>query len=325
MFQTLDQVQEAVRGFWTARILLSAVELDLLAPLTPGPVTAEEAARACGTDPRATGILLDALASLGLVTREGDRYRASELAARHLSSAANEPVLGMFRHQAELWRRWSRLSDVVRSGRPTPRDDSSPLQHESFILAMHDSKRNQSLEDWIPIDLFGLHSAIDLGGGPGTLAVAIAKACPGATVVLFDRPATLDVAAHVVPGELWGSRVVPRAGDLLEEAPYGEGFDLAILSAVLHSFGEQACAGVVKRAALALRPGGRLLVRETLLDASHAGPPRAALFSVNMLVGTEHGRSYTLDEIAGWMRDAGLEGIERLPGDVVVATRSARG
>lgn len=323
--ESIEACQDAVRGFWTARVLLTAAELDLLAPITRCPSTASEVATSQGTDPRATEIVLDALTALGLIHKDKGRYHASTLATRHLSSHSEEPVMGMLQHQAELWDRWSQLTDVVRTGQPAPRQGDQRVKHHAFIRAMHDMKRHQGPSDWIPISLDGVRTAIDLGGGPGTLAVAIAETCPEATVVLFDRPATIEVAATVVPSDLWQSRVVPRAGDLLVEPSYGAGFDLAVLSAVLHSMGPKDAALVTRRAVECLAPGGRLLIRETILDDDRSGPARAALFAVNMLVGTPEGRSYTASELTGWMRDGGLVDIQRLPdgrGDALVGTRA---
>lgn len=326
MFDTFEKIQHGARAYWGIRVLLTAAELDLFTALAAGPRTVAEVAGTCGTDERATRILLDALVSLGLLVKQGDTWWASAVAARHLAAGSPEPALGMLLHQAELWRRWSQLTEVVRTGRPAPRGDDAPAKHESFIRAMHEMKLGEDLSYLLPVDLSGVDRAIDLGGGPGTLAMALLRSRPGAVVTLLDRPATLDVAARVVPPDLWGTRIVPLAADLLERPYYGEGYDLAILSAVLHAMGEGDCARVVQRAAACLRPGGQLLVREFILEDDRAGPPRAALFSVNMLVGTPAGRSYTFPEMAAWMRDAGLVDVHRTPddrADAVVGTRPA--
>ncbi len=324
MISDLRRLQEVLRAAWTPRVVLSAVELDLFTPCTPGPASAAEVAALRSTDPRATEVLLDALAALGLLDKREGRYRATDLAARHLSPGSPEPLVGMVLHQSTLWGRWSHLTDVVRTGRPVPQGEAGGSEHASFIRAMADHKAGLGLADLLPVDLTGVRRVVDLGGGPGTLAVAVARALPDARVTLVDREATLTIAAGVVPADLWGSRVVGLAADLETDDPLGSGYDLAILSAVLHAYGAATATRMVARAVEALVPGGRLVVREQVLDEDRTAPLAAALFSVNMLVGTPEGRSYTYAEIAGWMEAAGLVGLERHPverGEAIVGRR----
>jgi SAM-dependent methyltransferase len=325
MTEELRSFQEMLRGAWPTRVVLSAVELDVFTPCTPGPASAVQVAAARSTDPRATEVLLDALAALGLLLKHEGTYRAAPLAARHLSPGAPQPLVGMILHQNVLWNRWSHLTEVVRSGQPAPREAEGEAEHEAFIRAMADHKAGLGLTDLLPVDLEGVRRVVDLGGGPGTLAVALTRALPMVEVVLVDRPETLDIAARLVPADLWGSRIRGLAADLETGDPVGSGYDLAILSAVLHAFGPRTAARVVDHAVRCLAPGGRLVVREQVLEDDRTGPVSAALFSVNMLVGTREGRSYTAREIAGWMEAAGLGGLERHPterGEAIVGRRA---
>lgn len=321
-----EALEALLRRFYTARIALSAVELDLFSPCHPGPATAAEVAAACGTDPRATGVMLEALAGMGLLERQGQGFAVAPVAARHLVAAAPEPMHGMAYHYLHQWERWSQLSEVVRSGAHLPRDHQPRRVHRDFVRAMDDKKAHLPLERMLPVPLEGLRRVVDLGGGPGTLAVALAQALPAVQVTLVDRPRTLAVAQERVPAALWGQRVIPLAADLCGEDPIGEGYDLAVLSAVLHAHDAPAAAWMVGRAVRALRPGGRLVIRELLVDDED--PERAldaAVFSVSLLINTEGGRSFRRDEILGWMRAAGLGGIEILPverGVALVGTRA---
>jgi hypothetical protein len=72
-----------------------------------------------------------------------------------------------------------------------------------------------------------------------------------------------------------------------------------------------------------LVPGGHLVIREFILDEDRTAPPFAALFALNMLVGTEHGNSYTESDYRTWMTAAGLRAIVRPDpqGDVLVAVK----
>ncbi len=309
-----DDLRAVLRQPYAARILLSAVELGLFGPCTPGPATAAEVAQACGTEPRATGVVLDALAGLGLLLRGLEGYRAGALAARHLAPHSPEPLHGMVSHYLLQWERWSQLSQVLREGGPLPRTGQPASAMRDFARAMDDGKAHVPIEALLPIPLEGVRRAVDLGGGPGTMAVALARALPELQVDLVDRAEVLAVARERIPPELWGARVLGVEADLCRwELPRGR-YDLAILSAVLHGYGEEQAAGLVARAARGLAPGGRLVVRELLVDDPDPDRARdAAVFSVGMLLNTARGRSFTGGEIEGWMREAGLEEPARVP------------
>jgi SAM-dependent methyltransferase len=308
-----DALRALLRQPYAARVLLSAVELGLFEPCVPGPASASEVARACRTDPRATGVMLEALVAMGLLERCPQGFSASPVVARHLVQSAPQPLHGMVYHYLHQWQRWSQLSEVVRSGQALPREGQPRRVHRDFVHAMDDNKAHLSVASMLPIPLDGLRRVVDLGGGPGTLAVALVRASPELQVTLVDLPRTISIAAERVPAELWGSRVIPVEADLRGEDPIGEGYDLAVLSAVLHAHSTQDAAWMVGRAARCLRPGGRLVIRELILDDPDLHRAMdAAIFSVSLLINTLQGRSFRQEELLGWMRAAGLEDIELL-------------
>ena len=94
---------------------------------------------------------------------------------------------------------------------------------------------------------------------------------------------------------------------------FGEGYDVAWLSQILHAEGPETCRALVRKAMSSLLPGGLLLIHEFILNNDMAGPLMPALFSLNMLCGTEAGRSYSERQITEMMAEAGARDIRRLP------------
>jgi SAM-dependent methyltransferase len=166
---------------------------------------------------------------------------------------------------------------------------------------------------------------LDVGGGPGTFAIAFAEAEPGLHAEVLDQAPVLPIAEGHIRAAGLESRVTTRAGDL-RKGSLGEGYDLILLSAICHMLGEEENRDLLARCARALAPGGRVAIREFILDPDRAGPPGPALFALNMLVGTEHGNSYTEAEYRSWMEQAGLEEINRPEpaGDWVIGRRVAK-
>jgi predicted O-methyltransferase YrrM len=323
---TYDALIEKVRAAWPARIILTAAELGVADALDGKSLTAAEAAAAMKTDPRATELLLNALTALGLATKAGDRYANTPEAAALL--ARSSPTCGAagLRHHANLWKTWSALTDVVRTGRPAHREpERSVDEYHDFVRAMYDFAWDRAQLLAKALDLSTTRRMLDLGGGPGSYAIACAQRNPGLQAVVFDRPPALDVAREIVAKHGAGGQVTLQAGDFITDA-VGGGYDLVLVSQILHSYDEAQCRAIVKKSADALVPGGWLVVQEFLLEEDRVSPPPSALFAINMLVNTAGGRTYTWREVEGWLADAGLTGVERLafppPGGVVVGTKA---
>jgi cyclopropane fatty-acyl-phospholipid synthase-like methyltransferase len=111
------------------------------------------------------------------------------------------------------------------------------------------------------------------------------------------------------------AQVSVRPGDMLQGG-LGSGYDIILLNAICHMFSEEENRDIFRRARQALGPGGRLVVQDFILNPDKTGPQHAALFSLNMLVATDAGASYSELEYNEWMKDAGFAEVRRinLPG-----------
>jgi SAM-dependent methyltransferase len=300
--RTLPDLIQAARGFQESRALLTALELDLLAAVGDGAGAAQVAA-AAGTDPRATAMLLNALAALGVLAKDGERFRCTE-AGRGL---ARERA-GLL-HMAHLWRTWSTLTDCVRTGR-SGRSGPQGGDVEHFIEAMHARARTIAAGSAALIGARGVRRLLDVGGGPGDFAIAFAQAEPGLRAEVMDLGPVLPIArGHILAAGL-EDRVAVREGDLRTD-PLGQDYDLILVSAICHMLDEAGNRDLLGRCVRALAPGGRVAIREFILDPDRAGPPQAALFALNMLVGTERGNTYTEADYRGWLEAAGCVRVVR--------------
>jgi len=320
-----DDMQQTVRGFRESRILLTAVELDLFTAAGEG-TTAEEIASTANTDPRATTLMLDALVAIGLMLKNGDDFSPSPAAARFLSASGRDDARTALMHQSHLWDRWAQLTDSVRTGRPakaaTKRDAAWT---EAFIAAMDRNAKGRAPQIVRAVGTHGVRRLLDVGGGSGAYAIAFAAASPELHAEIVDLESVLPITLRHIDAARLGDRVKARPGDLRSDT-FGEGFDVVLLSAICHMLSEAENADLIRRCQAALAPGGRLVIQDFVLDDDRTGPREAALFSINMLVGTERGRSYAEDEYAAWMTEAGLNDIVRigLPGPTALMTGTRR-
>jgi len=288
-------------GFRASRVVLTANNLRVFENIGKGS-SSDDLAKALRTDLRAMEILLDAVASLGLLRKSGTAYRLTPTAKRFLLPESPWYQGDMLRHADMLWKNWSGLDNVVRSGLP---NRAGARDHDVFIRAMHNNAVLRAPQVIAGLDLRGVRTALDLGGGPGTYSMALAKR--GVAVTLFDLPDTLEVAQEVVRKSRL-KNVTFRSGDFHFD-DIGSGYDLVLISQVLHSNSTVENIALLGKAHDALAPHGRVAIHEFSLNEDHASPVPGALFSVNMLVNTAGGRSYTRKEMKSWLTKAGLKSV----------------
>jgi SAM-dependent methyltransferase len=290
------------KGFWSSRVLLTANNLRVFDCLEK-PKTTEEVAYLIAADVRATEILLNALTGLKLLRKTSGKFRNSAVAKRFLMRESPYYQGDIIRHADTLWQNWSHLDDVVRTGMPARKAQN----HESFIRGMHDNAVFRAGKVIGRIGLKGVRHALDLGGGPGTYSIELAR--KGISVTLFDLPETIPISRDIV--ERAGmDGITFKAGDFFAD-DIGSGYDLILISQVLHSFSAKDNLIIVKKCKEALRTGGQIVIHEFLIADSLAAPEHSALFSVNMLVNTGGGRCYSPREIMGWLSEAGFGKLSR--------------
>jgi ubiquinone/menaquinone biosynthesis C-methylase UbiE len=224
----------------------------------------------------------------------------------------------MLRHADTLWRSWSNLDAIVWTGVPSR---SESRDHDVFIRAMHDNAIFRAPSVVKALDLRGVKTALDLGGGPGTYSIELAK--QGISVTLFDVPSALEVAESFIRTSKAGT-IELKAGDFLTD-PIGKDYDLILISQVFHSYSEEKNCALLEKAHKALKPRGKVVIHEFFIGPNRAYPPVGALFSVNMLVNTTTGRCYTPQEMKKWLAKTGFRNVqEKLIEDTVLVTGTKR-
>jgi predicted O-methyltransferase YrrM len=316
----LDQISA---GYQDAIILLAANHLGVFARLARGPRDVAGLASELDLDARALDIVLHALAAAGIVERRDDgSFRLASETAEVLDPSGAQTMTSILDHHHHLLDRWVHLADVLRTGQPeaSPRRDGDQLR--AFICGMKDISRRSSVEvaEVLP-ELGQCRSVLDLGGGPGTAAITFCRQWPHLTATVFDLPEVIAIAQTEISAAGLDGRIMTKAGDFHTdeflrpgEAPY----EAAYLSNILHSLDPAETRALLAKTAEVLAPGGLLVVKEFFLDDTRTSPASAARFSVNMLVGTPGGKSYTWTEMEAILQGLNLDGIRRLP----VATAS---
>jgi 2-polyprenyl-3-methyl-5-hydroxy-6-metoxy-1,4-benzoquinol methylase len=302
-------------GFRQARVLITANNYRVFDILTK-PQAAKTISQKLKIDLRATEILLDALTGLELLRKASGKYKNSPISNHFLVKDSNHYQGDIIRHNDSLWKNWSALDEVVKTGRPSQR----ARNYQTFILGMHNIASLKVKAVTKTIVLKGVKTALDLGGGSGTYSVEMAKR--GVRVTLFDNPEALEIAKRLIEKKgIKGINFID--GDFLVD-DIGRGYDLIFVSQVLHSYSETDNFLILRKCRKALNKRGRVIIQDFYISDDRTHPSHSALFSVNMLVNTQAGRCYSPKEMKGWLSKVGFKNIkQRLLEDTVLVAGSA--
>ncbi|MEW6418066.1 MAG: methyltransferase [Nitrospirota bacterium] len=313
ILEEVKKLRKILFGFRPARVLLTANNYRVFDYLIK-PHSAKTISKKIGADLRATEILLDALTGVGLLKKQGNQYINARIASKFLISASPYYQGDILRHTDNLWKNWSGLDEVIKTGKPHHKAHN----HEAFVLGMYNLATLKAKDVVKTIGLKDVKTALDLGGGPGTYSIEMAKR--GVNVTLFDYPETIEIAKKVIEkAKINGINFI--SGDFMSD-DIGKGYDLIFISQILHAYSEKDNLQVLRKCKKALNDGGRIVIQEFYISKDRAHPAQGSLFSVNMLVNTESGRCYSPEEIKGWLLKAQLKNTEeeKLIDDTVLIT-----
>jgi len=307
-----EDIRELANSFRQSRVLLSAVELKIFTVLDRHMMTSEELSSIINTDSRATDRLLNALCGMGILKKIKGKFYNTELSSKYLIEGKPE-FMGNLYHTNNLWNSWSHLTDSVVKGTSIKGDQNKEEKNEwveSFIGAMHYRGVNQGKILSMMIDLTNVEKMLDVGGGSAAFSMEMVKKKPSIKAVVLDLP-------HVIP---LTKKYVAETG-LLDNFNFIEGdyltkdfessYDLILLSAIIHINSYEQNKMLIKKCADSLNEDGIVVINDFIMNDDRTQPPYGALFSLNMLVGTDCGDTYTEQEMRDWFESAGITKIEK--------------
>jgi len=252
------------------------------------------------------------LAHLGLLIRhpqpDGSTAWSLSRSAREMVEAGVLPIARAWSSFDDL----TRLHSVLEYGGPVRDRDghsrltsggvvqSNPEQTRTFMDMLYRRSKESSEETakiLIPWISEGAR-LLDLGGGHGRYGAAFLE--HGMEVTLFDRAACCDIAR-----ERYGSKIKTLAGDFMIDE-LGGPYDAALLSNIVHGCTPNELDGILHRLRKVVVPGGVVAIKDMFLNSAMDRPESAALFGMTMLMYTEGGRSYTMDEMDEALQRAGF-------------------
>ena len=300
--------------FWKTCTLHAAVKLDLFTLIGEKQLTSVKVAEKLDTPPKRVERLLNALVAMKLLTKSNDTYSNTPSSLELLSKHSPKYLGHIIMHHHHLVEPWSQLDLCVRSGQPiTERSSFSKEEwRESFLMGMFNMAMSMAPLLVPKVDISSRRHLLDLGGGPGTYAIHFCRHNPQLKATVFDLTTTRPFAEKTIKRFDLADRIDFAGGNYLKDDIEGS-YDAAWLSHILHGEGPDECQKIIQKTVAALEPGAIIIIHDFILNNSMDGPLFPALFSLNMMLGTDSGQAYSEQQLMDMLADAGLKDIQRLP------------
>jgi ubiquinone/menaquinone biosynthesis C-methylase UbiE len=292
--------------------LKAAIDLDLFTAIGEGGATTAALAARRGVPERGVRSLCDFLTATGFLAKEGDRYALTPGTGPFLDRRSPMYVGSVLNFIASpmLFQAFSDVTGAVRKGGTAIEGEGSTApEHPMWVdfargMAPLAAVTAEMLAGVVAPD-GAPRKVLDVAAGHGLYGITLARHYPGTEVVALDWANVLAVATENARAAGVADRFRTIAGSAFD-VPWGDGYDVVLLTNFLHHFDVPTCERVLRKAHAALAPGGRAIALEFVPNADRVSPPEAATFSLVMLVTTPHGDAYTYAEYERMLRNTGF-------------------
>ncbi|MEU6485704.1 methyltransferase [Streptomyces sp. NPDC046887] len=326
---TTDGLVRILFGSSAFQMLNAGRNLGLFRLLRSSPgLTAREVERELGLAERPVQILLLGTTALGLTVREGEGYRNAGLLDGLFADGTWEIIDDLIDYEERIVRpaevdfTESLRADTnvglrrIKGSGPDlyHRLSADPELEQLFYRCMRSWSRLSNPVLVEKADLTGVRRVLDVGGGDGVNAIALAEANPGVSFTVLDLPGTVEIARRRIAERGLADRIEVRAADIFAD-DYPPGHDCVLFANQLVIWSPEENTRLLGKAYAALPEGGRVLVFSAMSDDSGDGPLYAALDNVYFAT-LPAGSStiYRWGQYEEWFAAAGFVKPERLPG-----------
>jgi hypothetical protein len=320
---------EMAMAYSRSRVLCAAARLGVADALGDEERDVEELADSCKADADALYRLLRALAGIGVTQETAERrFRLTALGMPLRKDVDGSEWAAVVFWADLLADSWSLLTDCVRTGKSSfqVRDPSVPSrwsQDPDASAIFRAVMGTAPAEDYAPIakawDFSRAKLVADLGGGGGSLILAVLEQYPNLRGMLVDLEPSVQAAKARFAKEKNAARCELVIADLMQTVPAGA--DVYMLKHVLHGRTDDDAITMLKNCRAAIPQHGTLLIIEFILPAVVSQADlhlEAKLMSdLNMLAVTG-GRERSEREWRGLLQPAGfrLSGVHPVGNDV---------
>jgi SAM-dependent methyltransferase len=318
---TEQALNRMIVGSWVTQAIYVAAELGIADLLAAGPRSSGELAKETGTDGGSLYRVLRALASVDIFREDAEgRFTLTPMGELLGTGSPGSKRALAIMAGAEFYRSWGGLLSSVETGGPAFDEvfgksffrymsDNPDRWHiyDDAMTGVHDGETKPVLDAY---DFPSCGTIVDVGGGNGLALAAILRGHPRARGVLFDLPAVTRRAEIIIAGSGVSDRCRIVGGDFFDSVPASG--DVYLLRHVIHDWEDREAIAILKNCRDAMRPGGRVLVVETVIPSGNEPCFGKWLDLMMLVVG---GRERTREQYVELFSAAGLRVARIVPTD----------
>jgi len=277
---TSDEVLDLLDTSFTSAALGAALELGLFWLLEERPRDADQIARALGIPTRRCAYWLHLLARTGLIEETAEGFAPSHNARTAILKTYGRDTWALLAEEAR--QRLPGLADLSRHitepgsawaalGLTPPmyltamaRDAEAARRFVRMLYELHGPRADQLAR---VLDLAGVSSLMDLGGGSGVMSMALVRRYPRLATVIVDLANVCAAARELVVENVLEDRISYHPADFLRD-DLPSGFDL-VLECDVNVYSE----ALFRKVRTALNPQGRFVIVDQLAPESGTAPP----------------------------------------------------
>lgn len=323
-------VLDTLFGMLKARVIMAGVRLGVFEALATEAQSTASLAATLDLDEPCLELLLRTLAFCGYVEASEHKYSLSPLGRDTMVSNAPKGLTGFVEWNYTQWEFAGHLEQLMRTGRGLDFHHTltDPAAWRHYQTAMLETARFDApvLAKRVPVRQ-GATRLLDLAGGHGLLGAAVCRRHPPMRSTVVDLSAAIEHGPTLALREGFSDIVEHRVGNLLSD-DFGTGWDVVLLSNILHHFAAAEVQQILARAFAAAASGGTVAIWELERPGPGqkpgAGDGIALFFRLTSTAG-----AYSGDEYAAWLRAAGFERVKIVrpalrPGNVLVHARAGK-
>jgi len=314
---------------YAADLFIAAVgHLNFFSRLDANPSDIEGICSMFRIQARPADVMLTLFKSLNLVVEKEGTFHLTEPAKEHLVDSS-QWYLGPYISSLKDRPICHDMLGVLKTGKPA--SWGAKKDEKEWALAMETEDFAESFTAGMDgrgaflapalaskLDLSGRQSLLDVAGGSGIYAAAIAARNRHISAAVLEKPPVDRVAESAIAERNLSGRIKVIAGDMFEdELPAG--YDVHLFSNVLHDWDCNDVRRLLENSNRSLAGEGLVIIHDAHINANKDGPLPVAEYSVLIMFSTE-GKCYSISEMEKVLEEAGFCDIEFIP---TAAHRSA--
>lgn len=317
LIESSEDLSRIAFGFMASKALFAGLHIDVFTALNDSPKTASELSAAVDVPTNRVTTLMTALASLGVVGRDGDNYHNSPAAKAFLVRGAKYEFGDYLRYQIDqqMYPFLQQLNAVLDGSLGEDAVDSYAhwMSDSEQALLYSEAQHAGSLGPGRAlarcVDLSRAEQLLDVGGGTGAMTISLCGAYPALNATIIDFPNVSEIGWKFISDAGLVNRVRYVPANALEcEWPTDQ---CAILMSYLFSgVPGAAVPRLLREAFTSLRSGGTVMIHDFMVNNDRRGPELAALWQLQHMAFTPEARSLTVEWLASEIRDAGFTDVE---------------